>query len=379
MNILSRIWYQLTRSRRTSARSLSAEEQYEIQVQRAVRNLTAQGFIYPSNLVAKYGDSPSETGYVLDPMALQRVGIYGKPMNEEMLAVVSQSRTIGLWEVEAYFSHLGIAAWLYRAGYLYPTKDQFSSGMFKYAIQYLDEHPEISPHITYVVNVKTAYRAFQVQEKPGDKVLNVQSPFELSSSAEEEESTGEVASEEAPLANGVPLATYMRYQGKAVSNAELFSIGVTLENGIVDNYTASVNTDVTDDNLRAIVIELTHYRKNMAAYEEIEALFWLAARDLVFFGTWDEEAEDWTDGFSLALNVNDTFYYASADAEGMELKDAPSLVNLYKLFGFCGLAAWVAIKRDSNVLPQLMTDKYKEARAYIKREGLVVKSDEESA
>jgi hypothetical protein len=167
--------------------------------------------------------------------------------------------------------------------------------------------------------------------------------------------------------NQVPRAQFMRYQGEQVSDNTL-------------QWAQSSPALVLDvNNLAHMAKELAHYRENMRGYEEIEALFWLAARDIVFFATYDEDVHDWTNGFSLAINVNDTFYYASADAEQLKLKDTVSLKRLYQTFGYSGIEAYVAMSRDMEVLPELRTERYKEARAYIEREGWIVKPDEESA
>lgn len=68
------------------------------------------------------------------------------------------------------------------------------------------------------------------------------------------------------------------------------------------------------------------------------------------------------DKTSLWLNVNDTFYYA-ADGEDFEPGDLPKLNELYEKYGWQGIIAWVAKKRNMEPLPTKFkkTDAYTEA------------------
>jgi len=72
--------------------------------------------------------------------------------------------------------------------------------------------------------------------------------------------------------------------------------------------------------------------------------------------------------FSVNLNANDTFAWGCADSETVEIDELPGLIELRDKFGCDGVNAFMAAKRDCDVMnhPQLMTDKYKEAKQYIK-------------
>ena len=97
--------------------------------------------------------------------------------------------------------------------------------------------------------------------------------------------------------------------------------------------------------------------------EDCEHLFWLAARDYVFFGTWNERAGAWDGGWHAAVNCNDIFYLASADACGLEPHEAKEVRAAVERWGWCGAVAWCALKRNEEPLPSLQTDKYREALA----------------
>jgi len=99
--------------------------------------------------------------------------------------------------------------------------------------------------------------------------------------------------------------------------------------------------------------------------EEYENLFWLAARDIVFFATYDEEEENWTDGWSVAVNCNDTFYYACADAEQIAPGEVDKLKEVFDKFSWSGVTAWCAVKRGTEPLKQLQTEQYQAAKQYI--------------
>jgi hypothetical protein len=96
---------------------------------------------------------------------------------------------------------------------------------------------------------------------------------------------------------------------------------------------------------------------------DCEMLFWLAAREIVFFGTWEENLGDWTNGWTSAVNVNDTFYYACADAESLEPGRAHEVRAAYERWGYHGVIAWASIKRNQDPLARLVTPAYLEAKA----------------
>lgn len=100
--------------------------------------------------------------------------------------------------------------------------------------------------------------------------------------------------------------------------------------------------------------------------EECEHLFWLAARDIVFFSTYDTNAADWTNHWHACINCNDTFYYACADATPMDAIEASMVRYMYDKWDWAGVIAWCAVKRDKQPLLSLQTDKYREAYSYLK-------------
>lgn len=100
-----------------------------------------------------------------------------------------------------------------------------------------------------------------------------------------------------------------------------------------------------------------------ALVERYESLFWLAARDVVFFGTYNSEQKDWDDGWHPAINNNDTFYYASADAHAFKPERANELKGVFDKWGWEGLVALCSIERDEMPLKQLQTPKFHAARA----------------
>ena len=106
---------------------------------------------------------------------------------------------------------------------------------------------------------------------------------------------------------------------------------------------------------------------NNLTLEQCGTVFWLLARDVIFLSTYNESIDDWDDGFSFELNCNDTFYYACGDSESLEIKDINDVKLLYDKFSWDGLAAWVAIKRNEEVLIELQSDKYFEAKEFINK------------
>jgi len=58
------------------------------------------------------------------------------------------------------------------------------------------------------------------------------------------------------------------------------------------------------------------------------------------------ESEDAPEHFGLLLNVNDTFAFACADAELVAWEDMVEVYDLYNRYGYHGIVAWVARKRN---------------------------------
>lgn len=101
--------------------------------------------------------------------------------------------------------------------------------------------------------------------------------------------------------------------------------------------------------------------------EQFSHILWLAAKDLIFFGTNAEYENGELIGNSntdivFAVNMNDTFAWACADAEEFKLKDAGLLREIHDKFGWQGLTAWVSIIRNSTPISPLNTPEYKEIR-----------------
>jgi hypothetical protein len=95
--------------------------------------------------------------------------------------------------------------------------------------------------------------------------------------------------------------------------------------------------------------------------EDCEHLFWLAARDFVFFSTYNGQTEDYDAGWHQAVNCNDTFYYASADACGLEPHEAKAVRAAVEQWGWAGAVAWCALKRNEEPLKELQTEQYRAA------------------
>lgn len=74
----------------------------------------------------------------------------------------------------------------------------------------------------------------------------------------------------------------------------------------------------------------------------------LCAEDVAFFHM-DNDAP------KLALLMNDTFHYASADAEVVEWKDMLGVYDTWKQEGIDGLIRWAAAKRGCEPLPGVLS------------------------
>jgi hypothetical protein len=60
----------------------------------------------------------------------------------------------------------------------------------------------------------------------------------------------------------------------------------------------------------------------------------------------------------LFLSVNDTFYYACADAEEISLKDLSLILPTWREYGYNAVIAYTALKREQPPLQPLITDDY---------------------
>jgi len=105
----------------------------------------------------------------------------------------------------------------------------------------------------------------------------------------------------------------------------------------------------------------------------------LLEAEVAFWGSdWGEDGRAWDAqgniikenylGIHLCLLLNDTFYYASADAETVPNGMVKRVWEIYEKWGFDGLLAWAALRRKEQPLKPLITDKYKEAYASLEKE-----------
>lgn len=100
--------------------------------------------------------------------------------------------------------------------------------------------------------------------------------------------------------------------------------------------------------------------RTLSGYE-IEHLFWLAAREVVFFHTWN--GETWDGGWQVGISCSDTFCYAAADSESLAPGEEGKLREFYERHGWAGVVAWCAWKRGIEPLKELQNDSYLAARA----------------
>ena len=113
------------------------------------------------------------------------------------------------------------------------------------------------------------------------------------------------------------------------------------------------------------------HKKSMAVhdwYRNLSASQKLALEDLLLdsesvFIQWNDE----DDKVYVELNMNDTFGYACADGEELKVEDFEVASKLYKQFENDGLTAFVAQKRNADPLKELVNEKYKAAREYLKK------------
>lgn len=96
---------------------------------------------------------------------------------------------------------------------------------------------------------------------------------------------------------------------------------------------------------------------------DCEHLFWLSARQYIFFTTYNEKLDDWDCGWYAAVNCNDTFFYACADAYCMQPHEAEEVRAAVERWGWAGAVAWCAIRRNEEPLKELQTAEYLEAKA----------------
>lgn len=69
---------------------------------------------------------------------------------------------------------------------------------------------------------------------------------------------------------------------------------------------------------------------------------------------------------SIDLNANDTFGYACSENVTVYISELPGIIELEELFGYNGVLAFMSFKSDQDPLGELVTEKYKEAKKYMK-------------
>ena len=84
----------------------------------------------------------------------------------------------------------------------------------------------------------------------------------------------------------------------------------------------------------------------IAQLVELEAALFLVACDIAMISK-DKNT------LTCCLCCNDTFGYATADAEPIEWHEAPALKVLYEQEGWQGLIRWIAKKRGVEPLPEM--------------------------
>ena len=98
-------------------------------------------------------------------------------------------------------------------------------------------------------------------------------------------------------------------------------------------------------------------------------LYHLLARDVIFFSQYDEDTNTWPDCgefFSPCVLLNDTFAYATADAERVTDDQLDTLITVERQFGNDGVVAWAAHVRGSEPLEPYRTENYRVAREWLR-------------
>ena len=124
--------------------------------------------------------------------------------------------------------------------------------------------------------------------------------------------------------------------------------------------------------------EATKYALRLMAKQLIrrekvyEAQFYLLGdADCVFVGHKKKVGGDFGDfdirGLQICLLLNDTFDYATADAEPLTDDECIECAHVFKDHGWPGIVAWAAIKRGVEPLEQIQTKEYKEAIAALEK------------
>ena len=101
----------------------------------------------------------------------------------------------------------------------------------------------------------------------------------------------------------------------------------------------------------------------------LRKLYHLLARDVIFFSQYDEDTNTWPDCsefFMPCVRLNDTFAYATADAERVTDDQLDLLIKMDRQFGQSGVVAWAAQVRGSEPLEPYRTENYHAAREWLR-------------
>lgn len=88
----------------------------------------------------------------------------------------------------------------------------------------------------------------------------------------------------------------------------------------------------------------------------IEAIVSLHAENLIWLHC------DKDKPIELFLNMNDTFYYASADDEEIKISEVLEVYELWKKYSHHGIIAWVAKNRKIEPIVEWQTPEYEAAK-----------------
>lgn len=155
---------------------------------------------------------------------------------------------------------------------------------------------------------------------------------------------------------------------KAVSHAARSSMGIYCQT-IVNADGSRIERTPWQDGWNAAVIDLEKKRTRIRKFLKIlpDEVTNIIAE--LIESTQLEILCEAKEAISMYLNVNDTFYYASADAEDVLISDIPKIYELWKKYDHHGITAWVALKRNMDPLDELKTEKYDAAIKEILNEG----------
>lgn len=132
-----------------------------------------------------------------------------------------------------------------------------------------------------------------------------------------------------------------------------------------DEHAGYPESELCEQNMKAIAALELQVADARDAAIDYESLFWLAARDYVFFATYNEDIKDWDNCWHTAVNCNDTFYYASADATSLAKGREKEVRVIAEKYGWSGVVAWCSVERNEEPLEQLRTKEYYEAKDYL--------------